>query len=442
MKNILIKPARKLSGRIKLPGDKSISHRVVIIGSISRGRIVVKNFLPGEDCLHTLNAFKQLGVDIERQDNTLVIKGKGLKGLNPPKNKTIYLGNSGTSMRLMAGVLAAQSFETILTGDKSLSSRPMKRIIEPLRLMGANIQGSNASKPPLYIKPAELGGISYHLPVASAQVKSCILLAGLYTKEKTKIIEPVKTRDHTERLLKLFQANLKIKGLKVTLTGNGELGCETIEIPGDISSASFFIIAGCLIKNSHLVVKSVGLNPTRTGICNILKMMKAKIKVVSNDKLVSKNAWEPYGDMEISSSTLKPIHIKKNMVAKIIDELPIIMVACCVAKGTSIIEGASELRVKETDRIFSMSRNLKKMGAKIKVKKDDIIIEGVGELYPAEVESFGDHRTAISMIIAGLASKNGETLVKNIDCIKTSFPNFLDILNQIGAEFQVSGVRC
>lgn len=427
MSEITVKQAKKIRGAIEMPGDKSISHRAIMLGSIAEGRTRIKNFLEGDDTIATMSAFKAMGVGIEEATGSVVVNGVGLKGLKQPA-EVLYLGNSGTSMRLMLGLLAGYSFEVTLTGDESLSQRPMDRVVEPLTLMGASIIGKdNANHAPLIIKGGTLKPIDYVSKVSSAQVKSAILLAGLYAKGGTSITEPVKSRDHTERMLEYLGGDIKVDGLKVQVKGPAHLKGKDVVVPGDISSAAFFFVLGAIAKDARITIENVGLNPTRRAVLEILKGMGAKITISSKTGL---SKWEPTGDVTVATSHLQGLTITKEMTPKAIDELPILMVAASVAKGRTVIEGASELRIKETDRIHSMVTGLKKLGADIRTKGDDIYIEGVGELKGERVASFGDHRTAMAMIVAGLVAR-GETIVKDTECINKSFPDFMLTLNQL-----------
>lgn len=421
-----IKPVRRVEGKIVLPGDKSISHRAVMIGSIAEGVTTVENFLNAEDCIATIDAFKKMGVNIQFNDKVLVVKGAGLKGLKKPLSK-LYLGNSGTTMRLLLGILAGQNFEATLSGDKSLSNRPMKRVTIPLRQMGADIQGKDdANFAPLTIRGAKLRIIDYVSPIASAQVKSSILLAGLYAEGITSVTEPFKSRDHTERMLALFDADISIDNLKVSIKCTERLSGTDINVPGDISSGAFFIVAALLIRNSEIILSNVGFNETRTGIIDILKRMGVRIEA----RNVREN-WEPICDLVISSSELKATTVEKSEIPRSIDELPVLMTAAVFAKGRTVIKGAAELRVKETDRINSMLYNLNKMGAKVVCEGDDVIIEGTCVLHGAELSSFGDHRTAMAVSIAALCSSVGDSVIDDISCINTSFPEFFNILKAI-----------
>lgn len=421
MKNISVSKIKSLKGEMSLPADKSISHRAAIMGSISEGETRVGNFLKSDDCLNTLEVFKKLGVDIKwNKDSRLIIKGRGLKGLKAPL-ENLYFGNSGTALRLTTGVLSGCPFKSVLTGDESLSSRPMKRITHPLRMMGANISGrDDGNYLPLEIKGGRLKAISYKSPIASAQVKSSILLAGLHAEGTTRISEPYKSRDHTERIFKFYGADIKVNGLEVSLRPGVKLKGRNFNIPADISSAAFLMVGASILEDSEICLKNVNINPTRTGIIRVLKEMQADIEIINEDL----KSFEPTADIIIKSSKLKALKIKEEALPFLIDELPILMVAAAYAEGETVIENASELRVKETDRIYSMVTNLKKLGADIKNIKDDIVINGPTPLKGTEVESFKDHRTAMSMIIAGLTAK-GKTTILDTECIETSFPNFM-----------------
>jgi len=447
MKSLKIKPANFIRGKIFLSGDKSICHRGLIISSLCKSKTIIKNFSLNQDCIITSKAIQQLGIKITMSQRrfgacTLIVYAKGMYGLESTR-KPLYMGESGTSMRLLAGLLAGQRFSSYLTAAESLGKRPMKRITQPLRLMGANIKSKlkvikskSEEYPPLAISSANLRAINYRLPLPSAQVKSAILLAGLYAKGKTCIIEPVKSRDHTERMLKLFKANINLGKSRITVKGSQLYSPGTIEIPGDVSSASFFIVGASLLGGSRITIKSVGLNPTRIGLLKVLKRMGANVRIKYR-KLKNKNA-ESIGDLIIKGSNLGGVVIKSSEVPSLIDELPVFMVAACLAKGKTFINGVQELRVKETDRINSMVTNLGKMGADIKSKvqrtkgkiKESIVINGVDSLKGAKLNSFGDHRTAMSLAIAALCAKN-ESALYGIDSIKKSFPNFLEILSEV-----------
>jgi 3-phosphoshikimate 1-carboxyvinyltransferase len=434
MRPFVVKPSPGLKGRIFLPGDKSIAHRALIISAISPHITKIKNFPSNQDCLSTVKAFKKLGINIiKKPKDTLVVFGGGLRGLKNPYN-SIFIGDSGTTFRLLLGVLAAQGFKVRLTAGKSLSRRPMLRVTKPLRLMGAAIESNmkyEKSKfeeyAPIVIKGGDLRAITYRLPVASAQVKSAILLAGLYAKGETKIIEPLKTRDHTERMLKLFKANVKTIKNTIFIKGEKELvSPKSIYIPGDISSASFFMVAAAIIPNSRVVLKNVGLNSSRLGVVTVLRRMKVNMNITYQKSNVKYS--EPIGDVFIESSNLKGATVKNDEIPTLIDELPILMVAASCAKGRTVFEGVGELRVKETDRIKSMTENLRQMGVDVTITKirglESIVIKGVKHLRGARVRSFNDHRTAMSLIVAGLSAL-GNTQIDDISCIGKSFPDFL-----------------
>lgn len=425
MKPFVVKNISRLTGSLNLPGDKSIAHRAIIISAISRGSTKIHNFPYNEDCLATISIFKKLGIKISKtKKGIVVVYGKGLKGLKKPKGP-IFINESGTTLRLLLGVLAGQGFKVKIKTGRSLSRRPMKRVIEPLRKMGAQIK-----YPPIEIKGGDLRGITYKLPVASAQVKSALLLAGLFAKGKTGIIEPVATRDHTERMLYLFKADIETSKNTIVIKGGKQLVSPgAIKIPADISSASFFIVLAACLAQAKLTIKNVSLNPSRLGVINVLKRMGASIKI-TNFRSRAVNS-EPSGDLTVVSSKLKGTTINKSEIPSLIDELPILMVAACFAKGTTIIKAAGELRVKETDRIRSMEANLKKMGADIKVVKrngrEDVIIKGPKQLKGSNVNSYRDHRSAMSMIVAGFLA-SGNSRIDDVSCISKSFPGFLSTL--------------
>jgi 3-phosphoshikimate 1-carboxyvinyltransferase len=436
-----ISPITHLKGKITLPGDKSIAHRCVIVSALSLGKTTIENFPSNKDSFYTLEAFKKLGIKIIRHSSSrITIYGKGLYGLTKPVNP-IFVGDSGTTLRLLLGVLAGQNFKVKLIAAKSLSNRPMLRVTSPLRMMGAQISAKINNKqdskseeyPPITIKGGRINPIVYKMPVASAQVKSAILLAGLFSKGKTIIFEPIATRDHTERMLKLFKADLKVKANQILIEGNRDLVSPgRIYIPGDISSASFFIVLAGILPRSEILIRKVSLNPSRAGIIKILKRMGADIRLSKNSSYLSE--FEPLGDVTVRSSTLKGTTVQKKEIPSLIDELPILMVAASLAKGKTVFKGIGELRVKETDRIKSMSLNLRKMGVPVKIiqniDSEDVVIQGVAELKGAKVKSFGDHRTAMSMVVAGLRARE-KISIDNIDCIDKSFPEFLSVLKSL-----------
>ncbi len=426
--NTDIFPVQRLSGRITVNGDKSISHRAVIFTALASGKSEIKNFLYAEDCINTLKVLKKLGVKItKKQDGTLSIEGRGRYGIKKP-NGNLYFGNSGTGMRLMAGILVSQLFHSTLTGDSSLTKRPMRRITTPLKRMGAAILAREAEYPPLEIKPGTVKGITYNSPVASAQVKSCILLAGLYSDETTKVTEPYKSRDHTERMMEYFEIPVKVDGNTVSVTGGCDWPGKNIIIPGDFSSATFFITACLLIQGSSLEINNVNLNPTRTGFIDIVKKMGGNIKVGN----VKEICGEPVGDIYISyTKKLKPIKISENEIPRIIDEIPLIALLATRTAGRTIIDGIGELRKKETDRLHAISTQLQNMGQSVEEQQNSLVIIGnKGALKGVQTTSFGDHRIAMMLAIAGLHAE-GKTTIDDIKCINTSFPEFFNILEQI-----------
>jgi len=433
VKKSIVTEKSVLHGKLIVPGDKSISHRAVIVSALAKGTSRIKNLLKSQDVINTLKAFKQMGVKTEFKKNLLIVHGRGLY-MNKPANK-IDCGNSGTTMRLLSGILAGQNFRSELVGDRSLSIRPMKRVIEPLRLMGAQIKARQDNYAPLQIQGAKLHSLPspYKLKVASAQVKSCILLAHLFVKDKIKLIESRKTRDHTERMLKYFSADIVSNGNSVIFHPGKSLKAKKIEVPSDISSAAFFIVAAIITKNSNLIIKKVGINPTRTAIIDVLIKMGAKISI-SNKTIINN---EPVADISVFSSELKGVTIRGKIIPFLIDEIPILAVAATQAKGRTVIRDAKELRVKETDRIKSMVFQLKKMGANIKELEDGIIIDGPTELKGACLKSYGDHRTAMSFAVAGMVA-NARTKITDVGCIDTSFPEFKDLFKKAGAKIQYS----
>ena len=431
MSNYITSIARPLKGSIKVPGDKSISHRSIMLGSIADGVTRVSGFLEGEDSLATLSAFRDMGVKIERIGSNVTINGVGKYGLKEPIN-SLNLGNSGTSIRLMSGLLSAQSFDSELCGDESLSKRPMGRVIEPLRLMGADISG-NDSKPPLLIKGGkQLSSIEYTLPVASAQIKSCLLLAGLYSDGKTTIIENGISRDHTERMLKGFGYDVTSSSNTISLMGGGSLKSCDIDVPSDISSAAFFMVAGCISENSSIVLEAVNINPTRTGVIDILRLMGGNLELL-NQRL---QAGELIADIKVTSSELKGIEIPENLVPLAIDEFPVLFIAASCAKGETVLTGAKELRVKESDRIQVMADGLTALGIDNEVLDDGIrIIGGEFKEQTSSIKSHHDHRISMAFAIASVKSKfNIE--IEGVDNVKTSFPNFVELANSIGMKIK------
>ncbi|MCS7164642.1 MAG: 3-phosphoshikimate 1-carboxyvinyltransferase [Thermodesulfovibrio sp.] len=422
----VIKKAKALKGEITPPPDKSISHRAVMFASLAKGDSRIKNFLWAKDPISTINAMKSLGVEIDITDSKeIIVHGKGLYSLKEPDN-VIDCGNSGTTIRLLSGIAAGQRFLTVLTGDDSLRYRPMKRIISPLSLMGANIIGRDENRfPPIVIKGGFLRGITYEMPIASAQVKSSILLAALYAKDETTLIQPHKSRDHTERMLKNIGVHININGNTITIyPPKSDLNCFEITIPNDFSSASFFIAGACIVPNSEVLIKNVNLNNTRTGFLEILKKMGANIEVLN----ITEQAGEPVGDIFVKSSPkLKGITVQGDMIPKLIDEFPVLCVVATQSEGKTIIRDAKDLRVKESDRIKAMTSELRKMGATLEEFEDGVEIEGPCTLIGTEVYSYQDHRIAMALSIAGLIAE-GETTIKNAECVDISFPNFYDLL--------------
>ncbi len=423
-------------GKIKVPGDKSIAHRALFISAIASGKTTIRNFPIHGDSLATLNALVALGVKISPLSNQISIWGRGSSGLSKPR-KPIFVNNSGTTLRLLLGLLAGQNFKTKLTTGKYLALRPMARVNIPLRMMGSGIvarKKGSQEYPPITIKGnISLKGISYSLPIASAQVKSAILLAGLSAKGKTRVIERIATRDHTERMLKLYGADIAIKKNNIVLNpGKDLVSPGEIYIPGDISSAAFFIVLAAILPKAKITIEGVSLNPGRCGIINVLKRMRAKIRI-SAVKSKTKSV-EPFGDIIVNNSSLKGTVVNPQEVPSLIDELPVLMVAACFAQGKTIIKGVGELRVKETDRINSNLTNLSRMGADIRIVKtgsrEDIVINGLGALCGAGLKSFGDHRTAMSMVVAAMAAE-GQSRIDDVSCINKSFPGFITTLKSL-----------
>ena len=435
----LAQPGGRLNGRIRVPGDKSISHRSIMLGSLAEGTTEVEGFLEGEDALATLQAFRDMGVVIEGPNQGRVtIHGVGLHGLQAPPGP-IYLGNSGTSMRLLAGILAAQSFDTTLTGDASLSKRPMNRVANPLREMGAVIETAAEGRPPMVIRGGQrLKALDYTLPMASAQVKSCLLLAGLWAEGKTTTTEPAPTRDHTERMLRGFGYPVHVDGPQASVESGHTLTATHIEVPGDISSSAFFLVAASIAEGSDLTLEHVGINPTRTGVIDILRLMGADI-TLENQREVG---GEPVADLHVRAARLKGIEIPEALVPLAIDEFPVLFVAAACAEGRTVLRGAEELRVKESDRIQVMADGLQALGVKCEPTADGIIIDGVGHGVPAmgggEVHGHGDHRIAMAFSVASLRAS---APIRIHDCanVATSFPNFLGLCAQVGINVAEEG---
>ncbi|WP_430448563.1 MAG: bifunctional prephenate dehydrogenase/3-phosphoshikimate 1-carboxyvinyltransferase [Pseudomonas piscis] len=423
----LANPGGRLSGRIRVPGDKSISHRSIMLGSLAEGTTEVEGFLEGEDALATLQAFRDMGVVIEGPHHGRVtIHGVGLHGLKPAPGP-IYLGNSGTSMRLLSGLLAAQDFDSTLTGDPSLSKRPMNRVANPLREMGAVIETAAEGRPPMVIRGGhKLKGLTYTLPMASAQVKSCLLLAGLYAEGKTTVTEPAPTRDHTERMLRGFGYSVDVEGATASVASGGKLKATHIEVPADISSAAFFLVAASIAEGSELVLEHVGINPTRTGVIDILRLMGADIRLENQREV----GGEPVADLHVRAAKLKGIEIPEELVPLAIDEFPVLFVAAACAEGRTVLRGAEELRVKESDRIQVMADGLLTLGVKCEPTPDGIIIDG-GQIGGGEVHGHGDHRIAMAFSVASLRA-NAPIRIHDCANVATSFPNFLALCAQVG----------
>jgi 3-phosphoshikimate 1-carboxyvinyltransferase len=427
---IRVSPVRRLAGRVVVPGDKSISHRAALFGALAQGRTEITGYLEGEDCLATLKAVRALGAEVTRKGpGHYFVDGAGLEGLSEPED-VIDCGNSGTGARLLVGVLAGQPFWTILTGDESLRSRPMDRVAEPLRRMGATVVGRReGSRLPLAVRGARpLKALTYASPVASAQVKTALLLAGLWADGPVTIREPAQSRDHTERMLGGFGARLAVSPEGVTLTPGAPLRGQTVAVPGDISSAAFFLVAGAIMPGAELTVAHVGTNPTRTGVLEVLAAMGAAVRHETASGPGS--AAEPAADLVVRGGALRGAEIGGALIPRLIDEVPILAVAAAVAEGPTEIRDAAELRVKESDRIRAVATELSKMGARVSERPDGLRIEGSTRLRGAVVKSGGDHRMAMALVIAGLLA-DGETVVEDTDCIATSFPGFLTAVNDL-----------
>lgn len=431
-----VSPGGRLTGDFRVPGDKSISHRSIILGSIAEGTTTVEGFLEGEDSLATLQAFRDMGVSIEDVvDGCTTINGVGLHGLSAPPGP-LYLGNSGTSMRLLCGLLAAQDFSSTLTGDESLSKRPMRRVADPLIEMGASIELQEGGVAPIMISPSSLHPIVYDLPVASAQIKSCLLLASLYTKPEdghTVISEPAPCRDHTERMLRGFGYDVGTEGARISIQGGGSLQGSHIDVPADISSAAFFMVGASIAEGSDILLRHVGINPTRTGVINILKAMGADLSLENSREV----GGEPVADIRVRFAPLKGIDIPLDQVPLAIDEFPVLFIAAACAEGTTVLRGAEELRVKESDRIQVMADGLAELGVSHEVTPDGIVIEG-GSMGGGVINSHGDHRIAMAFTMAALrASKPIE--IHDCHNVATSFPGFSKLAGQVGITLEVSG---
>lgn len=421
-----------LTGTIRVPGDKSISHRSIMFGSLAEGTSRITGFLEGEDSLNTLRAFRSMGVSIEGPvDGAVTIEGVGMHGLKAP-GTAIDLGNSGTSMRLLAGLLAGQDFDVELSGDASLSRRPMKRVTDPLAEMGAKVATAEGGTPPLRISgDQQLHGISYTMPMASAQVKSCCLLAGLYAQGRTCVTEPAVTRDHTERMLRAFGCDVEVDGSTACVTGPAKLLATDIDVPSDISSAAFFMVGASIAEGSDVLLQHVGINPTRTGVIDILKLMGADIELSNQSEI----GGEPVADIRIRGTLLKGAKIPAQLVPLAIDEFPAIFVAAACAQGETVVTGAEELRVKESDRIQVMADGLQALGVDARATDDGMIIQG-GRIGSGTVNSHDDHRIAMAFTMAGLCA-DGDVVIEDCENVNTSFPGFADLVASCGLSIDV-----
>ena len=416
-----------LKGSFELIGDKSISHRAVMFSSISKGHNKISNFLMGEDCLSTISCFRKMGVDIQIDGKDVYVKGNGLYGLQKPK-EILDVGNSGTTIRLMMGILAGNKFDATLIGDNSIAKRPMKRVTDPLRLMGCNIEGKDdANYTPIKIYGGDLKAIDYHMPVASAQVKSALILASLYANDTSFIYEKVKSRNHTEIMLKSFGADINVENLKISVNPVNELFSQDIYVPGDISSAAFIIVSALITKGSEVIIKNEGLNETRTGIIDVVKNMNGNIEII-NERLVG---GELVGDLLVRyTKDLCATTIDKDIIPRLIDEIPVIAVLATQAEGTTIIKDAQELKVKESNRIKSMVENLKILGADVEELEDGMIIKGKSKLNGGEIKTFKDHRIAMAFSTLNLISDE-KIKLDNEDCINVSFPGYFDLIKSL-----------
>lgn len=426
---VTIKPVKTLQGEIQVPGDKSISHRAVLMGALASGVTEIENFLHGEDCLSTIELVRALGVKVHNDEKNIVIHSNGINSFTEPEN-ILDAGNSGTTTRLMAGILSGCPFLSVLTGDESLRSRPMKRVIQPLTMMGARIMArDNDTYAPMAIQGGKLEAVEYKTPVASAQVKSAILLAGLFANGVTTVIEPAQSRDHTERMLRYFGARLEVDGKMVKIWGKPSLMGRKINVPGDISSAVFFLVAGATVPDADLIIRNVGINPTRQGAIKVLLEMGAGITLFNHREL----SGEPVADIRVRSSHLTGTEISGDLIPHLIDEIPVLALAAAIAKGKTVVRDAVELRYKETDRIAAVVKMLSQMGVDIKEQQDGFIINGGKKLCGTVCDSFGDHRMAMTAAVAGLTA-SGETVVEGAQYAKISYPAFFDTLNSISVQ--------
>ena len=420
---MVIQKIKKAVGQIKVPGDKSISHRAVMLGSLASGVTEISGFLKGADCLSTIDCFRKMGIDIDINGENVTVHGNGLRGLKKP-DEMLYTGNSGTTTRLLCGILAGQNFDTSITGDASIQKRPMGRVVKPLSMMGAKIENEYC---PLYITGTKLHGIDYKMPVASAQVKTAIILAGLYADGETVIHEIEKSRDHTELMLSAMGADLTVDNLDITVKPTNDLTAVNVDVPGDISSAAFFLVLGAIMPNSQITVTNVGINPTRTGIIDVLKDMGADITLEN----VHTSAGETVANITVRSSSLKGTTVGGDIIPRLIDELPIIAVAAVFADGQTVIKDAQELKVKETNRIRAVVDEFNKCGIDITETDDGMIINGGKSIHGADFKTYGDHRMAMSLtVLAQLA--DGESTLDDSDCACVSYPTFFDDFYKLG----------
>jgi 3-phosphoshikimate 1-carboxyvinyltransferase len=426
---------RRLDGRVEVPGDKSVSHRAALLGALARGRTEITGFLEAEDCQRTLRAVQALGAAVTRKAaGHYLVDGVGRDGLHEADD-VIDCGNSGTTARLLLGVLAGQPFWTMLTGDASLRRRPMGRVAEPLALMGATVGGRDGGRRlPVAVRGARpLRRLAYRTPVASAQVKSAILLAGLWADGPVTVEEPAPSRDHTERMLEGFGARVRAEGLRVTLAPGGELSGQAVAVPGDVSSAAFFLAAALVAPEARIVLPHVGVNPTRTGLLDVLGHMGARVEVAARE---SREGGEAVADLTVSGGAVRGAEVGGALIPRLIDEVPALAVIACIASGTTVIRDAAELRVKESDRIRTIAAELGRMGGRVTERPDGLSIEGGRALTGAVVSSGGDHRMAMALVVAGLGAR-GETVVEDTECIATSFPGFVEAVNRLAGEAAV-----
>ena len=424
---MIIQKHGPLRGELAVPGDKSISHRSVMFGALSEGITEAENFLTGADCLSTISCFRQMGISVEQNGTSVIVHGKGLHGLTRPSG-IIDAGNSGTTVRLLSGILAGQPFDSMITGDASIQKRPMKRVMTPLSQMGASITSVHENGcAPLQIKGSPLHGIHYLSPVASAQVKSCVLLAGLYADAPTSVTEPAISRNHSELMLRYFGADIQCEGTTSTVLPDPRLVGQKVNVPGDISSAAYFIAAALLVPGSEVLLKNVGINPTRDGMLRVVRAMGGDVTLVNENT----DGAEPCADLLIHSSSLHATTIEGELIPTLIDELPVIAVLAAFAEGTTVIKDAAELKVKESDRIAVMTENLKRMGADVEPTDDGMIIHGGRPLHGATINPYLDHRIAMSFAVAALAA-DGKTEIQDADCVKISYPGFYTDLEGLG----------